>query len=481
MSIGEAGNIFADSPTKDQPITVNLTEPLTDPVFALSATNNGGHQFVLRITGQTIDGNGDTTAFTFIIEEWEYLDGPHGTERINWLAIEEGVHVLPDGRVIEAGTSLISSSAQNTGGSASFTAEFADPPIVLTSVMSENETTAVDSDPNNITASGFDLTLQEEQAQDGRHSAEIIGWIAIQAGGDATSGTANSYDGVDENVDVLDLGATFTNAVVLAETQTINGIDTATVAIESQSNTNVGVFIQEERSRDVETNHANETVGIVAFEDGLVPCFTAGTHIQTPSGLVRVELLQVGHWVETIDNGPQQIRWIGRRKFSKTELTKDPKLRPVRILAHALGKQLPSRDLVVSRQHRMLVTSKIAERMFNKTSVLISAIKLTDLAGIFVDQDLNEVEYVHLLFDRHEIILAEGAPSESLYVGSEALKAVSPAARDEISKIFPSLVNSSTMPKAAAFIPAGKHQKKLIERHAKNNKPLLMWSKPILF
>ncbi|MEL6377278.1 MAG: hemolysin, partial [Pseudomonadota bacterium] len=105
MAFGEAGSITTNSPTENAPITVNLTQPLTNPVFALTATNNGGNQFVLRVIGETLDANGDTTAFTFIIEEWEYHDGPHGAvEDINWIAIEEGVHTLPDGRVVEAGT-----------------------------------------------------------------------------------------------------------------------------------------------------------------------------------------------------------------------------------------------------------------------------------------------------------------------------------------------------------------------------------------
>ena len=164
-----------------------------------------------------LDGSGDTIAFTFIVEEWEYLDGPHGAfETINWLAIEEGVHELPDGRLIEAGTSEISSTGRNTGGSETFTAGFTDPPVVLTSVMSDNDSTTVDSDPSNVTATGFDITLQEEEAENSFHPAETIGWIAIQAGGDATSGTASANDGVDENVDVLSLGASFTNSVVLA-------------------------------------------------------------------------------------------------------------------------------------------------------------------------------------------------------------------------------------------------------------------------
>lgn len=475
MAIGEAGRITANSPTENQPITVNLTDPLTDPVFALSATNNGGNQFILRVTDQTLDANGDTTSFTFIIEEWEYHDGPHGaTETINWLAVEKGVHTLPDGRVIEAGTNDISSSGQNTGGSVSFNGSFTDPPVVLTSVMSENDTTTVDSDPSNITASGFNLTLQEEEAEDGVHASETIGWIAIEPGGDATSGTANTHGGVNHNTDFLGLGATFTDSVVLAETQTINGGDTATVVIDSQSSSTVGVFIEEEQSNDVETNHINETVGIVAFEDGLIPCFTAGTRIHTPEGYVDIGALRVGDQVTTADNGPKRIRWIGRRRLGQSEMLRNESLRPVRIVAGALGRNLPERDLLVSRQHRMLVSSRVVERMFGKHEVLVSAIRLTALPGIFVDHDVTGVEFIHLLFDEHQLLLAEGARSESLYLGREAQKALSPDGRSEIEMLFPDLPVRSETLQPVRYVPPGHLQKKLMRRHAKNEKPALV-------
>ncbi|MEM6890495.1 MAG: Hint domain-containing protein [Pseudomonadota bacterium] len=475
MGIGEAGSVTTNSPTENAPITVNLTEPLTDPVFALTATNNGGNQFVLRIIGQTVDTNGGTTSFTFIIEEWEYHDGPHGaTETINWLAVEKGVHTLPDGRTIEAGTSSVSSNGQNTGGNVSFSGGFTDPPVVLTSVMSENDTTTVDSDPSNVSSTGFNLTLQEEEAQDGVHASETIGWIAIQAGGDATSGTAEAYNGVDENTDLLGLGAAFSDSVVLAETQTINGGDTATVVIDSQSNSEVGVFIEEEQSRDQEENHVNETVGIVAFEDGVIPCFTAGTRIKVPTGYVKIESLKVGDIVETADDGSQPIRLIGRRRLSARALAEKEVLRPVRIVAGALGKNLPERDLLVSRQHRMLVSSKVAERMFGTREVLISAIKLTTLPGIFVDTLVHDVEYIHFLFEGHQILFAEGAPSESLYLGCEARKALSPEGRGEIATLFPELACQSHSSETARYVPSGRLQKKLMARHAKNGKNALI-------
>ena len=117
------------------------------------------------------------------------------------------------------------------------------------------------------------------------------------------------------------------------------------------------------------------------------------------------------------------IRWIGRRCINTSELRKDPKLLPVRILAHSLGENLPKRDLLVSRQHRMFIASKIAERMFGTSEVLVSAIRLTVLPGVFVDTTVTSVEYVHVLLDSHELLWAEGAKSESLYLGNQTLNA----------------------------------------------------------
>lgn len=475
MAIGEAGKITTSSPGENDPITVTLTEPLTDPVFAFTGTSNGGDPYNIRLVGQTFDTDGNTTSFTFIIEEWEYLDGPHpATETINWIAIEAGIHTLPDGRVVEAGTTEVSSTGRNTGTTETFSAGFTDPPVLLTSVMSNNDTTTVDSDPWDITASGFNLTLQEEEALDGIHSTETIGWIAFQSGGDGTSGTANSStNSVTHVTSTLDLEATFTSSVVLAETQTLDGPDTATVAIDGQSNSDVGVFIREEQSNDGETNHTTEVVGIVAFEEGLIPCLTRGTRIVTPGGERPIEDLLVGDYVLAASGVAREIRWIGRRTLNAIDLARVANLRPVRISKGALGNGLPSRDLLVSRQHRMLVRSKIAERMFGTPEVLVAAIKLTQLPGIFVDPEVEAVEYIHLLFDAHEVILAENTPTESLFTGPEALRSLSTEARAEIRLLFPELDVGDQNPLPARAIPSGQRQKALIARHARNAKPLL--------
>lgn len=212
--------------------------------------------------------------------------------------------------------------------------------------------------------------------------------------------------------------------------------------------------------------------GAMGFGDisGDIICFAKGTLIRTRNGDVPVEKLMVGDEVATADHGYQPIRWIGSRRLDQGDLARNPKLRPVRFSVGSLSASLPTRDLLVSRQHRMLVKSKVAARMFGMTQVLVSAFKLTGLPGIQVDDDVQEVEYFHLMFSEHEVIFAEGAPSESLLAGAQALNTVSPEAREELFALFPQLRDADHRPTPAAEIPPGKQQKNLVRRLHKNNK-----------
>lgn len=206
--------------------------------------------------------------------------------------------------------------------------------------------------------------------------------------------------------------------------------------------------------------------------DGAI-CLSADSLILCPDGLRAVDSLSAGDLVMTKDDGPQAIRWVGARKYDSIDFAQNAKLRPVRITAGTLGEGLPDRDLLVSRQHRMLVSSKIAARMFGSSDVLISAIRLTECPGIYVDHDVTEVEYFHLLFDRHQVIFAEGAPTESMYTGPEAMKTVSDEARAEILEIFPQLIEYDYSAPAARPIPSNAQQRKLVTRHVTKNMSLL--------
>lgn len=146
------------------------------------------------------------------------------------------------------------------------------------------------------------------------------------------------------------------------------------------------------------TNLQNATVtGLDPSTLPQIPCFTRGVQIETPTRPVLIENLSVGKIILSQSGVPCEIYWIGSRFITHTQLSANPKLRPVRITAGSLGHGLPERDLLVSRQHRMLISSKIAKRMFGSAEVLVPAIKLTALPGIYVDETVTEVEYFHIL------------------------------------------------------------------------------------
>ncbi len=202
-------------------------------------------------------------------------------------------------------------------------------------------------------------------------------------------------------------------------------------------------------------------------------CFTKGTQILTKRGLIAIEDLMVGDMVATMDNDYRPIRWLGNRKLNAIDLQGNRKLAPVRIGKGALGKGIPEQDLMISPQHRLLVRSIIAERIFNVNEVLIPAIKLCVLNGIEQITETTEVSYWHMLFDGHEIVYANGAATESLFTGPEALKSIPEESREEILALFPEIADPGYIAEPARLIPeTGKLMKQLVARHAKNEKVL---------
>ena len=205
-----------------------------------------------------------------------------------------------------------------------------------------------------------------------------------------------------------------------------------------------------------------------------VVCFARGTLIRTPSGETPVEDLRQGDEVVTADHGCQPIRWIGSVYLPPEQLDAQDHLRPIRIRAGALGGDTPERDLIVSPQHRILVRSKIARRMFGTDEILVAAKHLAMIRGIQVLQAGDGVEYfrLHFLCDRHEVVFANGAASESLFTGPQALAAVSPEAREEILALFPKLAEIDYRARACRDLPGGRQSRRLALRHRKNRTPL---------
>lgn len=180
------------------------------------------------------------------------------------------------------------------------------------------------------------------------------------------------------------------------------------------------------------------TTTFTNIEGGSIVCFTPGTRILTPMGEVAVENLQEGDKVVTRDNGLQEIRWAGKKTLSGRELLANPKLRPILIKQGALGPQQPERDMMVSPSHRMLLVSDQAELLFEEREVLVAAKHLTHLDGV-EQVDTVGVDYIHFMCDNHEVVLADGAWSESFQPGEHSLDGIDSEQRAEIFQLFPEL------------------------------------------
>jgi hypothetical protein len=202
-------------------------------------------------------------------------------------------------------------------------------------------------------------------------------------------------------------------------------------------------------------------------------CFTQGTLFDTDKGTRRIEALRPGDLLMTRDNGLQPVRWIWARKRPRDLLLREPGLRAVLIRKGALGNGVPRRDLRVSRQHRILVQSKIAWRMFGRLEILVPAKDLLALEGVTLEQPVQDITYFHILLEHHQILLAEGTPAESLYLGTEARKALEPAAAQELALIF----GEEWQRFCAGMAPvrplvSGRRARLLAARHARNRRAL---------
>ncbi|MEL6464477.1 MAG: tandem-95 repeat protein [Pseudomonadota bacterium] len=183
-----------------------------------------------------------------------------------------------------------------------------------------------------------------------------------------------------------------------------------------------------------------EFAGTLTFSniENVIPCFTPGTMIATPTGERRVEDLQPGDRVVTRDNGIQEIRWVGQREMPGEDLARAAHLRPVLIQQGALGRGLPERDMLVSPHHRVLMASDKTALYFDESEVLVAAKHLTRMDNIDV-VDVSHTTYIHLMFDQHEVILSDGAWTESFQPGDMTLGSMGDAQRAEILELFPEL------------------------------------------
>jgi hypothetical protein len=133
-----------------------------------------------------------------------------------------------------------------------------------------------------------------------------------------------------------------------------------------------------------------------------VACYCRGTRIATDKGEVAVETLAIGDGVVTASGGVRPIKWIGRRSYGGRFIMGQTDILPICIKADALGDHVPARDLWISPHHAMYLRG-----------VLIEAKNLINGVSIVQAERVERVEYFHIELETHDVIVAEGAMSET--------------------------------------------------------------------
>ncbi|MEL7026314.1 MAG: Hint domain-containing protein [Pseudomonadota bacterium] len=213
------------------------------------------------------------------------------------------------------------------------------------------------------------------------------------------------------------------DSVILTTGQTVTLTMNGTLSIVSNNESQDVAF-----TYGITSTTGEFDVGIIEIDT--VPCFAAGTRIRTPNGDQPVQSLKPGDLVLTRDNGPQPLRWIGRKMTPATD-----RMAPVHIAKGTFGDH---GQLTVSPLHRVLMHQPKGELLFGSSEVLVAARDLID-GGAVRQIEGGWVEYVHLMFDEHQILWSEGLETESFLPGPQTTSCFEREAVAEIVALFPEL------------------------------------------
>lgn len=256
--------IFGQVPVNHRWSTVELPPGFSEPVVVAGPLSlNDDHPCVVRIRNVT------SSSFEIRLQEYEYLDGVHSVETVSYLAMERGYFQLADGTLVEAGR-LDSSASSSDFDTVPFGNGFTQAPVVMASLNSFNDHTAVATRVLNTSAAGFEFQMQEQEGSNQSHGSEAIGYIAWQCG----SGNSNNVmyeadttaDQVTHEPFTVQFSSNFSSVpVFLAHQQTRNGGDTANLRLAGKSRSKVRILVDEEQARDKEVTHIAEQIGYLCL------------------------------------------------------------------------------------------------------------------------------------------------------------------------------------------------------------------------
>jgi len=261
--MGEFGSLSLDS----TPQSLAFRNTYTNPVaFVQPLAARGSDPAVARLR------NVSSSNLRVFVQEPNYLDGNHLAETAGYFAFEEGSWELDDGTRLEIGT--IETDRLSAAGfeSVSFATPFASAPVVMTQVQTFNGPDFVTTRQRNVTATGFEVALQEEEVlNSGAHATETVGYLAIAAGSGTWSGNAyqagRSADSLTDSFSPVNYEAgLFGSAPRLLASLGFDGVDPAHLRFRNATAAGVQLKVEEEQSFDAETIHTTEAADFLAVE-----------------------------------------------------------------------------------------------------------------------------------------------------------------------------------------------------------------------
>ena len=289
----EAGSVKADSNWRSVYFPKSFTS--TPVIIATIMSENGGDNSHVDLRNPSPHG------FEVRVEEDNDADGVHvNPEEIGWIAIEPGVYMFR-GKLLIAGMAEVDHSWTHI----SFPINFSSTPVIVASIMTENDPDNAHIDLRNPSSSGFEIRIEEDLGEDGEHSLETVGWIALESGlygiqngiiVNASSGSMTIEAGmvqVDHNWKKAEFLTNFRTAVtIVASIMTENGGDNSHIDVKGFSGKSA--FFRVEEDMRCDGTHTIETVGYIAVGVTWADTLTVGT-VEVASNWKHVDFSEAFH------------------------------------------------------------------------------------------------------------------------------------------------------------------------------------------
>ncbi len=377
-------------------------------------------QGTLNVEGGTFTVNGPTTitgdasdagSITITANNTLTVDGTFSTS--GNLTIDSGATLNAGNFVDKGGIVVLNGGTIDPSGIKIQDGTISGSGTLIGNVVNNGEVTASGGTldiQGNVTGSGTlvvgsDATLELDGRVDSGNTLQFAADTGVAQIGDLLNGSDHQQFNAPisdfvtaDSIDLATAGLGTFSAITGAAPETYD-ISTGTTTVDLNDGGSLVATLTLEGDYAGRTFTVSQASG---FDDVGLACYCPGTLIETACGQKRVEDLKIGDEVMTMAGALRPIKWIGRRSYSGRFGTGQKHILPVCVKAGALEDNVPRRDLWISPHHAMYIEG-----------VLIEAKALVNGASIVQAEQVDKVDYFHIELDTHDVIIAEGALSES--------------------------------------------------------------------